>query len=320
MSSLFSPAKLHLDLSAVPLPPRGLVAPPTLPLSKLGGWGFEALRSVSTPHGPSIVVRPLEASLAHHDHIIALVRSAKTRSCFDILGIRWNEVEKTLELPVGETLKGLWDARRRTAHDSGFGIQVVPPSRQSREEWRRAIGLGLFPVSQHGEYQIHDLTDHIPAIATLNRDFARSFQSRMKFLSALHEGLTTECPAAVRVSVRKLLHLHEQQIEHGTVQITINLGHVPTDAVRAAVNIAKVYRRMQNWTTFVGLPPNSTVGDLTLLRDGLIEQLQQTEGWTRGVRESFDQALGTANDGDVLARHLSPEFLALEQIQRVQRR
>lgn len=303
------------EAPVTPEPPRYELLPTSL--KSLGGWGFECRAQILTNHGPAVLVAPLAAKASNHMHLPALAASDTTNALLNRIGIRWHEGEQCLEIPLGPTLQRLWDAQTLQGHDSGFRVRAVPYSRQERQDWKRSVAQGECPVAEFGEYPIHDVTDHIPCIATLDPTYSRSFQARMEFLIALQDRITTEWPPSIRKVVHQLLSFHEQQFELGTVQLSINLGHLPADPQRALQNMTKVYDRMQKWPALLELSDSKETGDMTFLVDGLRERMQREECWIRSTRSVFDEAVNASTWTDVVTRARAGSELATEQIARI---
>lgn len=290
---------------------------PSLPLEKLGGWGYRTNGVLLTEHGPAILIAPLPERLADRQHVLTLVTSETHRDVLNKVGVCWNYAAHCLQIPLGSTLQRAWNANLVAGSNLPFGIQVTAPEIQERDAWRRSIAQGQFPVSEYGNFLVHDITDHIPAIVTLDYAFAKSLQSRMAFLIALDDRLTTACPAGPRDLIRKLITFHEQQFEMGSVQISIGLGHVPSEPERAERNIIKVYERLQRWPALLGISDDGSKGDLQFLCDGIRERFQQAEGWLKDTKESFDQALGLTSWNEFSTRHIAPANLTRRQIARL---
>jgi len=244
-----------------------------LSIEQYHGWGCKALAFDRNEHGVSVLLAHDDPTKKHSTTLFDLAKNPATSSFLEELGIRWRQDLQALEVPLVEELKAYWI--KKFSRSGSFEPHAVDSGLMPREEWQQLIAAGQFPISHHGALFNHDLIDHLPAIATIDREYALGFQERMSFLLKLEDRMHTDFPKAFRSLVSKSIKLHEQQFEHGTVFVSYNLGLLPSDPARAERNIEQIVARMQRWANLLGDPESmADLGDVQWCARNLENQLE----------------------------------------------
>lgn len=255
----------------------GEVVLPAFPFSvkDYHGWGYHAVALDDSPGFLSVLLKEdcSRSGRRYSNTLTTLAQNAEFSPAFERVGIRWRKDFDALQVPLAEDLCRLWNSSAFVS--KCFKLQIVEPGIFPRDKWQESISLGLLPVSRCGAMFIHDLNEHIPALALMRPDYAKGFQERLKFLLALKK-LEASLPLPASRIIEQSIKLHEQLFEHHTVFISYNLGLLLVEPFRAAKNIRQIFDRMQRWSTHLGDPQlDPDLGDVSWCAERIIDRCVQ---------------------------------------------